>query len=105
MGAKPTRDINHEFMLTFSAYLRWKRAQRQLTQEAMAELSGFGKRYFSRLCRGEHLPSRDTAHRIGEAIDDVNGALLAAGYLPFPGYELHQSITKPRPEKTLWDER
>lgn len=90
MSHPKSRDINRDFMATFSAYLRWKLAQHGMTQRVMAEVVGLGYRYLSRLVRGEHHPSRETASTIGERLGDPQGALLAAGYLPFPGYELRK---------------
>ena len=100
MGAKPAKAISMDFMKTFGAYLRWKLAQHGMTQRSMAESLGICWRYFSRLVRGEHQPSREMASNIGEGLDDPAAALLAAGYLPFPGYELRRNY-QPKKDPTL----
>jgi transcriptional regulator with XRE-family HTH domain len=70
----------------FAALLRWWRAQRGLSQLALAHRASISQRHLSFLELGRARPSRDMVQQIAEALDvplrQHNVMLVAAGFAP-----------------------
>ena len=70
----------------FAALLRWWRAQRGLSQLALAQRAGISQRHLSFLELGRARPSRDMVEQIANALDiplrQHNALLVAAGFAP-----------------------
>jgi transcriptional regulator with XRE-family HTH domain len=70
----------------FAALLRWWRAQRGLSQLALAERAGISQRHLSFLELARAHPSRDMVEQIANALDiplrQHNALLVAAGFAP-----------------------
>lgn len=71
---------------SFAAKLRWWRAQRGLSQLALAHRAGISQRHLSFLELGRANPSRDMVAQLAAALDvplrQHNALLVAAGYAP-----------------------
>jgi transcriptional regulator with XRE-family HTH domain len=70
----------------FAAKLRWWRAQRGLSQLALAQKAGVSQRHLSFLELGRANPSREMVEQIASALNvplrEHNAMLVAAGYAP-----------------------
>jgi transcriptional regulator with XRE-family HTH domain len=70
----------------FAALLRWWRAQRGLSQLALAHRANISQRHLSFLELGRAKPSRDMVEQIAEALNvplrQHNSMLVAAGFAP-----------------------
>ncbi len=70
----------------FAALLRWWRAQRGLSQLALAQHAGISQRHLSFLELGRAKPSRDMVEQIAGALAvplrQHNALLVAAGFAP-----------------------
>ena len=70
----------------FAVLLRWWRAQRGLSQLALAARAGISQRHLSFLELGRAQPSRDMVSQIADALDvplrQQNTLLVAAGFAP-----------------------
>lgn len=70
----------------FAALLRWWRAQRGLSQLALAQRARISQRHLSFLELGRAHPSRDMVEQIANALDvplrQHNALLVAAGFAP-----------------------
>ena len=54
--------------IAFGIVLRRLRNERKLSQEELAEISGFHRTYISLLERGEKSPSLNTLHRFSDSL-------------------------------------
>ena len=75
-----------DFRRTFAKYLKSQRQRRNLSQAQFARLLGCAQATVAYYETGRHLPSREVAERISEALRDPDTALLRAGYIPYPGW-------------------
>ena len=75
-----------DFHRTFAKYLKSQRLRRNLSQAQFARLLGCSQPTVACYETGRHLPSREVAERISEALRDPDTALLRAGYIPYPGW-------------------
>jgi transcriptional regulator with XRE-family HTH domain len=70
----------------FAALLRWWRAQRGLSQLALAQRASISQRHLSFLELGRARPSRDMVEQLANALDiplrQHNALLVAAGFAP-----------------------
>ena len=86
--AKPSNYLAKQFLPTFSRYIRRKLAVSQCTLRQFSERVGVSYVFVSRLKSGKYLPSRETAARIGEAFEEPDLAMIAAGYIPRPSMKV-----------------
>ena len=76
----------HTLAAAFGALLKTYRLAAGLTQEALAEYAGLGRRSIQTLEGGRHRPHEDTAHRLARALGlgERERALLLAAAMPAP---------------------
>lgn len=59
----------YDGMMRYGPWLRLRREERGLTQEALAELAGVGRSHLNRIERGSvHLPGRELRDRLNTAL-------------------------------------
>lgn len=75
-----------DFRRTFARYLKSERLRRNMSQAEFARLLNCSQATVAYYESARHLPSREVAERISEALRDPDTAVLRAGYIPYPGW-------------------
>jgi len=83
-----------DFRRTFAKYLKSQRRRHKLSQAEFAKLLGCAQATVAYYESARHLPSREVAERISEALRDPDTALLRAGYIPYPGWGNTMGVRK-----------
>lgn len=82
-----SQPLREEWVKSFARYLKTKRKRTRTSQRELAQRIGVSQPLISHLERGTyHNIPREMAAEIGEVFDEPQAALIAAGYLPFPGW-------------------
>lgn len=69
--------------MAFGPWLKAEREKRGWSQDQLADCVGMTKATISRFETGQRKPLRDRVERIASSLEaDVNGALIAAGFVP-----------------------
>lgn len=74
-----------EFSPVLKAFLTESLRRKDLSARQLSKIVGCHEAEFTHIKKG-HVPTRNMVKSIGEALGDPDGALLAAGYLPRPGF-------------------
>ncbi len=77
-----TRELERVPVMRFGPWVRARRRERDLTQEALAALSGVNQGKISDIERGLDVIDRDVVRAIGAALGDEAGAI--AVWMPAP---------------------
>ena len=78
----------NRFSPIFQRYLIKRLEDKDWSGRYLASIAGCNEGQISHIRRLGHIPRRDLVAAIGRALGDEDGCLLAAGYLPRPGFAL-----------------
>lgn len=78
----------NEFSPFFQRYLEERLLEKNLSGRQLSIFAGCDEGEISHIRRRGHIPRRNLVSAIGKALGNEDGALLAAGYIPRPGYNL-----------------
>lgn len=78
----------NRFSPIFQRYLINRLQDKDWSGRYLASIAGCDEGQISHIRRLGHIPRRDLVAAIGRALGDEDCCLLAAGYLPRPGYSV-----------------